>query len=91
MASWTFVNFASGNGLLPDDITPLPELILTSVRSCAIHLETIALVMFMKGITTTHMKITHLKSKPHCPGNNELNLCFAKFILHKIKLYLYFL
>ena len=28
----------------------------------------------MKVITTTHLKIAHLKSKPHPPGANEFNI-----------------
>ena len=39
MSTEIWVNIGSGNGLLPDGTKPLPERMLSSVRSSDIHLR----------------------------------------------------
>ena len=66
MASWNIVNIGRGNGFLRDATKPLPEtmLIIISRISC----QPPALQMLLRVITTMHLKITLLKSKPNPPG-----------------------
>ena len=66
----------SGNGLLPDSTKQIPEsmFIYSLLESCAIHLKATPLEMLMEVIPTTNLKIAHLKSKPHIPGDKAARI-----------------
>ena len=74
MVTEIWVNFGSGNGLLPDGTKPLPEPMLTDhhLKSSDIHSRAISQEMPQPSITKIHWKITYLKFHSNFPGANEL-------------------
>ena len=72
MATESWVNIISGNGLLPDNTKPLPELMLTDHLSNDIHIRAILQEMPQPSITKIGLKITSLNFHSNFPGANEL-------------------
>ena len=66
------VNIGSGNGLLPNNIKPLPEPMLTN-HQWDIHLGALSQEMLMILILDMNLKITNLTLQPCLPGANELS------------------
>ena len=72
MATQIWINFGSGNGLLPDGTKPLPEPLLTYHQVfCGIHMREFSPEMF-NLIHNMCLEITFSKLLPHLPEANEL-------------------
>ena len=76
MTTEIWVNFGSGNGLLPDGTKPLPEPMLTNHQRSPndIHIRAISQEMPQTSITKIHLKFTYLNIYSNFPGANELSL-----------------
>ena len=73
MALSTLVNIGLCDGMLPDGTKLLPEQTLTYHQLGPLPFTNGTTIRnAQECITITPLKITHLKSKPHPPGNNEL-------------------
>ena len=73
MATEIWVNFGSGNGLLPDGTKPLPESVLTDhQRSPVTYPGAFSQEMPQSSITKICLKITYLEFHSNFPGASEL-------------------